>query len=91
MLMKLCLQDGSALPKEMLESLVASRNANAGGFTLRQIFLATFDQRLHTNKGKVDTAALIKDTYKEIVGIDTIEGTNFAAIFGHLVKTFHRS
>ena len=93
-------KDGSDLPKEMLEKLVASRNANAGGFTLRQIFLATFDQRLHSSAGKVntsqctsplllllqvDTATLIRDTYKEIVGIDTIPGTNFAAIFGHLV------
>merc|ERR1711994_591286 len=78
-------KDGTALPKEMLDKLVASKNANAGGFTLRQIFLATFDQRLHSSGGKVDTASLIKETYKEIVGIDTIEGTNFAAIFGHLV------
>ena len=36
----------------------------------------------------MDTASLIKETYKEIVGIDTIEGTNFAAIFGHLVGFF---
>jgi len=78
-------KDSSALPKEMVDKLVASRNANAGGFTLRQIFLATFDQRLHSAKGKVDTAAIIRDTYKEIVGIDVIPGTNFAAIFGHLV------
>merc|ERR1712106_724521 len=78
-------KDGSALPKEMLDKLVASKNANAGGFNLRQVFLATFDQRLHSSKTKVDTAQLIKDTYKEIVGIDTIPGTNFAAIFGHLV------
>jgi len=78
-------KDGSSLPKEMLDKLVASRNANAGGFTLRQIFLATFDQRLHSSKDKIDTASLIRDTYKEIVGIDTIPGTNFAAIFGHLV------
>ena len=48
------------------------------------MFLATFDQRLHTMEGTPDTAQLIKDTYKEIVGIDTIPGTNFAAIFGHL-------
>merc|ERR1712034_21021 len=72
-------------PSRMLEKLVASKNANAGGFNLRQVFLATFDQRLHSSGSKVDTASLIKETYKEIVGIDTIEGTNFAAIFGHLV------
>ena len=79
-------KDGSPLPKEMLDKLVASKNANAGGFNLRQVFLATFDQRLHTMKGAPNTAQLIKDTYKEIVGIDTIPGTNFAAIFGHLCK-----
>merc|ERR1712107_444605 len=78
-------KDGTDLPKEMIDKLVASKNANAGGFTLRQIFLATFDQRLHSSGSKVDTASLIRSTYKEIVGIDTIEGTNFAAIFGHLV------
>jgi len=78
-------KDGTPLPKEMLAKLVASKNANAGGFNLRQIYLATFDQRLHTMKGKVDTAQMVKETFKEIIGIDTIEGTNFAAIFGHLV------
>ena len=29
-------KDGSPLPKEMLDKLVASKNANAGGFNLRQ-------------------------------------------------------
>lgn len=78
-------KDGTPLPKEMLDKLVASKNANAGGFNLRQVFLATFDQRLHTMNTKPDTAQLVKDSYKEIVGIEPIEGTNFAAIFGHLV------
>ena len=77
-------KDGTPLPKEMLDKLVASKNANAGGFNLRQVFLATCDQRLHTLKGAPNTAELVRDTYKEIVGIDTIPGTNFAAIFGHL-------
>ena len=77
-------KDGSPLPKEMLDKLVASKNANAGGFNLRQVFLATFDQRLHTMNTAPDTAQLVKDSYKEIVGIEPIEGTNFAAIFGHL-------
>jgi len=78
-------KDGTPLPKEMLDKLVASKNANAGGFNLRQVFLATFDQRLHTMNTAPDTAQLVRDIYKEIVGIDTIPGTNFAAIFGHLV------
>ena len=30
-------KDGTDLPKEMLDKLVASKNANAGGFTLRQV------------------------------------------------------
>merc|ERR1712241_1123894 len=80
-------KDGTPLPKEMLDKLVASKKANAGGFNLRQITLATFDQRLHTaaKDTKIDSAAMIAKTYKEVVGIDTIPGTNFAAVFGHLV------
>jgi len=78
-------KDGTPLPKEMLDKLIASKNANAGGLNLRQVFFATFDQRLHSSKTKVDTAELVKTTFKEIVGIDMIPGTNLAAGFGHLV------
>merc|ERR1712037_971227 len=55
-------KDGTPLPKEMLDKLVASKNANAGGFNLRQVFLATFDQRLHTMQGAPNTAELVRDT-----------------------------
>lgn len=41
-------KDGTELPRDMLDKLIASKNANAGGFYLRQIYLATFDQTLHT-------------------------------------------
>lgn len=77
-------KDGSPLPKEMLDKLIASKNANAGTLNLRQIFLATFDQRIHT-RAKADTAALVGETYREIIGVEPIEGTNFAASFGHMV------
>ena len=33
--------DGSEIPKEILDKLVASRIANAGAFNLRQIILGT--------------------------------------------------
>ena len=38
-------KDGSPLPKEMLDKLVASKNANAGGFNLRQV--SSFKGRHH--------------------------------------------
>jgi len=78
-------KDGTPLPKDMLENLVKSKNANSGAFNLRQIYLATFDQRLHSSGDKVSIADLAADTYKEFLGVDTIPGTNFAATFGHLV------
>lgn len=40
-------QDGSPLPDDMIKTLVASRNANAGLLNMRQIVLATLDQRIH--------------------------------------------
>ena len=35
--------------------------------------------------GKADTAKVFADTYKEIIGIDTIANTNMPANFGHMV------
>ena len=37
--------DGSEIPKEILDKLVASRIANAGAFNLRQIILGTSTRR----------------------------------------------
>ncbi|VDQ01454.1 unnamed protein product [Trichobilharzia regenti] len=41
------------IPKDMLNSLINSRMANAGLFYSRQLLLATFDQAIHTTKWKV--------------------------------------
>jgi len=76
-------KDGSPIPSELLAKLMASRKANAGGFNLRQIILGTFDQRIH-NTGKADTQKVFSDTYKEIIDIAPIPGTNMPASFGHM-------
>ena len=76
-------KDSSPIPKEILSKLIASRKANAGGFNLRQIALATFDQRVHTSS-KADTQKVFHDTYEEIVGIRPIPGTNMSAAWGHM-------
>jgi len=78
-------KDGSALPADMLEKLVASKNANAGALNLRQIYLASFDQELHTSDKAVNTYDVGARLYKEILGFETIPDTSFAARFGHLV------
>ena len=64
--------------------MMSSRKANAGGFNLRQIILATFDQRAHTRE-RADTQKLFSDTYASILGIRPIEGTNMTAAWGHMV------
>ena len=40
-------EDGSPIPDDLMHALVKSRVANAGTFNMRQIALATFDQRIH--------------------------------------------
>ncbi|KAK6188206.1 hypothetical protein SNE40_004436 [Patella caerulea] len=76
-------KDGSAIPDELLEKLVASRIANAGCFNLRQILLGTFDQTIHT-RSEADTAAVYDKLCKEILGIDATPDTNMPATFGHM-------
>ena len=41
---------GEPIPDDLIESLISSRVANAGVFNLRQITLATFDQKIHTSE-----------------------------------------
>ena len=72
------------IPTEVLAKLVASQKSFAGAKALRQMFFATYDQMLHT-RGEADSVAIAKDLYKELLGIDRIDGGNIGATLGHLV------
>ena len=72
------------IPTDVLAKLVASQKSFAGAQNLRQIFYATYDMMLHT-RGEADSAAIAKDLYKELLGIDRIDGGNIGATLGHLV------
>ena len=78
-------KDGSPIPTDLLKNLVASKSANEGGKSLRQMFFATYDFMVHT-RGEADTVQLAKVLYKELLGIEKIEGTNIGANLGHLSK-----
>lgn len=84
----LFIQTGETLKPLMVEKLVHSQKANAGAFNLRQIVLAKFDQRIHTAGGRCDTAKVYAETIQEVIGLETIPNTNFAASFGHLAHGY---
>lgn len=76
-------KDSSPVPDDMLNKLIAARNANTGVFNLRQILLATFDQTIHT-MAKANTAEIYARLASEILRIPSTPGTNMPASFGHL-------
>jgi len=72
------------LPLDLINKLIASKASFAGAYALRQLFFATYDMNLHT-RGEADTVAIGAKMYKDLLGIDRIEGGNIGATLGHLV------
>jgi len=74
-----------SLPEELRVQLVRSRYVNEGIKTLRQLFFGTFDMKVHTTKGAINTADVWSHLMKEVTGLDCQPNTNASASFGHIV------
>ena len=71
-------KDNSSIPKSMLHKLFAPHDMVGAGLALEQVFHAMFDILIHTEES-INTWKMTKDLYKDLLGIERIEGTNAAA------------
>ena len=73
------------LPKELLNKMIAARNADSGLVNLRQLNFAAIDQLYHAAPPSDTTAAYAK-MMKDFFTIPMSEGTHPEASFGHLME-----
>ncbi|KAJ3222122.1 hypothetical protein HDU81_010135 [Chytriomyces hyalinus] len=71
------------IPADLLERLIASKNANSGYTENRQLLFGLFDQAIHSGL-ESDIRTLWPEMQKRVVGLDATPGTFFPAAFGHL-------
>lgn len=73
------------LPKELLDKMLAARNADVGLINLRQLLFGTVDMAYHGKNPPADTTKLYARVMKDVSLIPMTEGTHPEASFGHLM------
>lgn len=79
---------GTDMPVDLLESLIRAKTADAGTVYSRQMFVAMFDQAIHTNDAHSDTATVWNSIYDGVCGMPHAPGTFGAATFGHVMDGY---
>ncbi|MCC6811810.1 MAG: Zn-dependent oligopeptidase [Deltaproteobacteria bacterium] len=74
-----------AMPEDLAKRIIEARKFDAGIKYSRQVFLGTFDFKIHTGSGKVDTDKVAKQLWKEIMGTEQDRKERFSASFGHMM------
>ena len=73
------------LPPDMIKQLVAARDFMRAYSATRQLQFALFDMTIHTQDKSVDVVKIYDNLFKEIMGIEPLEGSKFPASFGHMM------
>lgn len=73
------------LSPDVIAKIKEARTFDAGYRYTRQVFLATYDQALHTSGSTVDPVEVERAQYAAIMGIMPPSEQRFCASFGHLM------
>ncbi len=73
------------LPKELLDKMLAARNADVGLINLRQLLFGIVDMAYHGAHPPADTTKLYARVAADVSLIPTTPGTHPEASFGHLM------
>jgi len=76
-------ETGEPLPEDLLQAMVAAKNLDSGGMTLRQLYFATLDFTYHSPGFSGDTTKTTEELHA-ITGFPFTPGTHFQSGFGHL-------
>ncbi len=78
-------QTGEPLPKKLLDNMLAAKNFQAGLFMLRQLELAIFDLRLHTEwQPAMKIQAVLDDVRRQIAVLSPPSFNRFQHSFSHI-------
>jgi thimet oligopeptidase len=76
---------GQTMPADLVARIAKARTYDAGVRYTRQVFLASFDQYLHTHGADVDPDKIDHELRRSITGLGVDDREHFAASFGHLM------
>ncbi|MEO6771817.1 MAG: M3 family metallopeptidase [Kofleriaceae bacterium] len=76
---------GHTMPKDLIDRIARARTYDAGVRYTRQVFLASFDEYIHTHGDHVDLDAVDHDLRASITGLQVDPHEHFAASFGHMM------
>lgn len=72
------------LPDDLIARLQKAQLFNSGLTYSRQLVFGFFDMNIHTHP-EVDVTAEYNKIYKDLIGLEALEGTHFPATFGHMM------
>ncbi len=76
---------GEALPDEIIDNMIRSKNHMQGYAIMRQLLWGAFDMTLHVTDGPIDPVKTYADLYQRMVGLQIAPDQLVPAGFGHLM------